>query len=64
VPALLAEHLARHFRLLVKPLPFEVPSFDVSLYWHDRFHRDPANIWLRNFISAQFDAARKGTARR
>jgi DNA-binding transcriptional LysR family regulator len=58
VPARLAATLARHFQLVVKPLPFALPSFDVALYWHGRFHRDPANIWLRNFVSARFDAAR------
>jgi hypothetical protein len=22
--------------------------------WHDRYHRDPANKWLRDFVVQQF----------
>ena len=33
----------------IKP-PIELPSFDVKLYWHERYHRDPAHQWLRRLI--------------
>jgi DNA-binding transcriptional LysR family regulator len=26
------------------------PEFEIGLYWHDRFHRDPANKWLRDLV--------------
>ncbi|KAA1004878.1 LysR family transcriptional regulator [Paraburkholderia panacisoli] len=51
VPELLASELTKHFELVVKPLPLSVPEFDVAMYWHDRYHRDPASRWLRE----QFD---------
>lgn len=38
--------------------PFPLPSFDVAQYWHERFHNDPGNRWLRNRIAALFNAER------
>lgn len=49
-PVILARTLARHFPLVLKPLPIPLPDFEVSLYWHDRYHREPGNKWLRDFI--------------
>jgi DNA-binding transcriptional LysR family regulator len=56
VPAILAETLQAHYRLVIKPHPLPLPGFEVALYWHDRYHRDPANKWLRDFIVQQFAA--------
>jgi len=50
-PATLAERLARHYALVLKPVPITLPSFEIALYWHDRFHRDEANKWLRDLIT-------------
>lgn len=27
--------------------PFEIPSFEIAMIWHERFQRDPAHRWLR-----------------
>ena len=56
-PAILVERLARYYPLVAKPLPITLPTFEIALYWHDRFHRDPANKWLRDFIAPQFASA-------
>jgi DNA-binding transcriptional LysR family regulator len=56
VPAMLAKTLQAHYRLVIKPHPLSLPDFDVALYWHDRYHRDPANKWLRDLIVQQFAA--------
>ncbi len=53
-PAMLVERLSRHFPLIAKPLPMQLPDFDIGLYWHDRFHRDGASKWLRDFIGKYF----------
>ncbi len=53
VPAVLAETLARHFPLAIKPHPLPLPTFEVALYWHDRYHQDPANRWLRELLVAR-----------
>jgi hypothetical protein len=31
----------------------------VKQYWHDRFHRDPGNIWFRRFIAGLYRELRK-----
>lgn len=50
-PAILAETLAKNYPLVIRPLPLELPRFEVALYWHERYHTDPGNKWLRNFIA-------------
>jgi DNA-binding transcriptional LysR family regulator len=48
------EHLALHSRetlaLQVLPLPFRVPSVNVSMLWHERMHHDPGHKWLRDSL--------------
>lgn len=34
------------------PLPFEMPSYTISLVWHARSHEDPAQAWLRERLIA------------
>jgi DNA-binding transcriptional LysR family regulator len=53
VPAILAERLAQHFPLLIKQHPLQLPDFEIALYWHERYHRDPTNKWLRDFIARE-----------
>jgi DNA-binding transcriptional LysR family regulator len=55
VPAVLAETLSSHYPLVIKPHPLPLPEFEIGLYWHDRYHRDPANKWLRDFVVQQFE---------
>lgn len=33
------------------PLPFDVPQFAISLFWHPRLDADPANRWLRSIVA-------------
>ena len=35
----------------VLDLPFEIPPLDVTLQWHERIHKDPAQVWLRAAIT-------------
>ncbi len=32
-------------------LPIEIPKFNIAQYWHDRFHTDPGNRWLRGVFA-------------
>jgi DNA-binding transcriptional LysR family regulator len=48
VPARLAAHYTRISPVLVHPLPIRFPPFDISLYWHERDHRDAAHKWFRS----------------
>ncbi|AIO35099.1 bacterial regulatory helix-turn-helix, lysR family protein [Burkholderia cenocepacia] len=31
-------------------LPVDIPGFTVRQFWHERFHKDPANKWFRDLI--------------
>jgi DNA-binding transcriptional LysR family regulator len=31
--------------------PVDIPGYEMSMYWHERVHRDPAHRWLREFIA-------------
>jgi DNA-binding transcriptional LysR family regulator len=50
-PQALANVLARYYPLAIRPLPLALEPFEVALYWHQRFHKDPANVWFRSLIT-------------
>lgn len=50
VPSTLAHTLSHHYPLVIKPVPIELPDFEIALYWHERYHQDLGNRWLRELI--------------
>jgi DNA-binding transcriptional LysR family regulator len=54
VPRLLASTLAAKENVRILELPIELPSYSVKQHWHERFHLDPANIWLRDTLLKLF----------
>ena len=50
--ALIPSRLARAPGLRVVEAPLDVPGFDMVMVWHERVHRDPAQVWLRDLIVA------------
>ncbi len=36
------------------PVPVELPSFQVKQHWHERYHADASNRWLRQAIADLF----------
>ena len=54
LPSRVAGASARLVKVKVHPLPIPIPSFDVSLYWHERVENDPANLWLRATLAELF----------
>lgn len=50
VPLRLAAILIQDSGIKVAPLSLRFPSYAVNQYWHDRYHRDAANIWLRSLV--------------
>lgn len=54
VPRLLGDTLATQepIQLLEPPVP--LPSYSVKQHWHDRFHADAGNVWLRRAIAELF----------
>lgn len=51
VPSRVAAVFAQGGNFKVLPLPLAMPSFEVRLHWHRRFHQDPANRWLREVMT-------------
>jgi DNA-binding transcriptional LysR family regulator len=47
VPNKLAELVATSLKLQRIDPPLPIPGFDVSVGWHQRFHRDPGVAWMR-----------------
>ncbi|MCX7141146.1 MAG: LysR family transcriptional regulator [Proteobacteria bacterium] len=54
VPSRVAAVFARFGNFKVLGLPVDMPSFEVRLHWHERFHQDPANRWLREAMAALY----------
>jgi len=54
VPARLANTLALGGRIRAFDIPFPTPAYEVRQYWHERYHHDPANRWLRQIIFNTF----------
>lgn len=50
IPARLAVSMKRSANIAMFPTPVPFPRIRVSLYWHERFHREPANAWLRDLF--------------
>jgi DNA-binding transcriptional LysR family regulator len=48
VPIRLAASMKQRANVKVFPPPIALPKIKVSIYWHERFHRDPGNAWLRS----------------
>ena len=47
IPGRLAQSMRQLANIKVLPPPIPLPKIRVSLYWHERFHREPGNAWLR-----------------
>ena len=63
LPRQIGETLARNAGLRVLACPFPVPPFTVKQHWHERFHQDPANRWLREQVAALLMASAAKPAR-
>jgi DNA-binding transcriptional LysR family regulator len=54
VPDTMARELAGPLRLRLFTPPMKMPRIDVSQYWHERFHREPGNQWIRGLFASLF----------
>lgn len=57
IPRGVALRFSTLFPLAVLELPFRLPQVVSRMYWHERFHRDAANQWLRSLASEHFSSA-------
>jgi hypothetical protein len=46
------------FGLVTSPHPARLPDIAINLFWHAKFNRDPANMWMRQlFVELFADSA-------
>jgi DNA-binding transcriptional LysR family regulator len=57
VPAGMAAELGDALGLAVFAPPTRLPPIDVAQYWHERFHREPGNQWIRGVFTELFAGA-------
>jgi DNA-binding transcriptional LysR family regulator len=56
IPKRFAQSMQQYANIKVLPPPISLPKYKVTLYWHERFHRDPGNEWLRATFIKLFKA--------
>jgi DNA-binding transcriptional LysR family regulator len=50
VPERLAQALVKPFELAYASHPAKLPEIAINMFWHAKFHKDPANEWLRGLV--------------
>lgn len=54
IPAMLAESYLPSGNIKILPPPVKLPVYAIKQYWHERFHEDAANRWLRGLVFELF----------
>ena len=64
LPYSIATVLAEDLDLELVTPPIKLPKIEISQYWHERFHREPGNEWIRSVFRTLFrrPAGRLGAA--
>lgn len=62
VPRDLADVCSRYAGLRISETPVKAPVIAVHQFWHERFHKDPANLWLRRLVQDEFRTERRQRA--
>jgi DNA-binding transcriptional LysR family regulator len=57
VPATLADRLLEPFGLVKVAHPAKLPEVAINAFWHAKYHRSPANRWLRSIVLELFGDA-------
>jgi DNA-binding transcriptional LysR family regulator len=60
LPRLIGRILGETSNLAVLDCPLPVAGFEVRQHWHERFHHDPANQWLRGLCASLFQQTNRG----
>jgi len=54
VPERLAQRLVEPFKLACVAHPAKLPEVAINVFWHAKFHKAPANQWLRSLVFETF----------
>jgi DNA-binding transcriptional LysR family regulator len=57
IPRRLSDVLQGRGKFRIFPVPFPLPDYEVKQHWHERFHHDEGNRWLRRVISRLLSGA-------
>lgn len=60
VPERLADRLLEPFGLAKVPHPAKLPDIAINVFWHAKYHRSPANRWLRGVLFDLFGSGPPG----
>lgn len=60
VPQRLADRLVEPFDLVEVPHPAKLPDVAINVFWHAKYHRSPANRWLRGVVFELFGSEGPG----
>jgi DNA-binding transcriptional LysR family regulator len=63
IPGRLADTFASLVPIMVLPTPVPLPTFDIRVHWHERYHHDPAIVWLRRAFIRVFSRPRAADRR-
>ena len=62
VPERLADRLLEPFGLAKVAHPAKLPDIAINVFWHAKYHRSPANRWLRGVLFDLFSDGQSGVA--
>lgn len=63
VPRRYGELMVTREAIRLLPVPHALPQYNVKQHWHERFHTDPGNAWLRRTIAELLgEASQAGSA--
>jgi len=54
VPERFAQRMKQPFDLVYLPHPAALPEVAINVFWHAKFHKAPANQWLRGLVFEMF----------
>lgn len=54
IPGMLAESYLPTSNIKLLTPPLKIPAYTIKQYWHERFHEDAANRWLRELFHELF----------
>jgi DNA-binding transcriptional LysR family regulator len=59
LPESIATVLADDLGLEIIAPPIRLPRVEICQYWHERFHREPGNQWMRSLFARLFKRSRR-----
>jgi DNA-binding transcriptional LysR family regulator len=57
MPSRVADQFVKMLPIKLLQPPLKLPAYDIRIFWHERFHGDPASRWLRGVLVDLFAEA-------